>query len=129
MLEVKNCYTENGVVYNCVHEVKGLLFGTGCQWVDEGKCELHYGSYDQCQDNEVFMENIKKGLLGIKEQNMVYGYALVRMGNIYGKYKYFPLGLLKEQYLNGTIDNVHLAKLKKVCKKVKIKLEDLKLVV
>jgi len=126
VLEVKNSHTESGVVYNCVHEVKGLLFGTGCQWIDDTTCELHYGSYDLCQGKDVFMAEIKKGLLGNKDINATYGYSLVRMGNVYGKYNYFPVPLLKEQYLNGTICNTHLSKLKKVCKKFKIKLEDLK---
>ena len=126
MKNLLNNHVEKNVKYACEHEVKGILFGQGINWIDDNTCELHYGSYDNCQDKDVFMAEIKKGLLGNKEQNSVYGYSLVRMGNIFGKYSYYPVPLLREKFIDGTISKTHLSKLKKVCKTLRIRLEDIK---
>lgn len=107
------------------HEVKGLLFGKGIQWwnkeTSDYELELHYGAYDGHED---FLDHIKQGMLG--QNNDAFYYCLVRFGDIHGTYNYYPLPLLVQHWLDGTITRPQRAKLNKVCKLLGIAKEDIK---
>jgi hypothetical protein len=107
-----------------------MVFATGCQWHSDNECELYYVAVDRPSESPsigtFFMDKVREGLLG--EKNSIYGYSVVRFGAVTSSVMYYyPLPLLVEEYIKGTITKPHGRKLLKICRTFSIKPEDLKI--